>query len=112
MAGTRQEHGAWKSPHRPPERPTAPVVQMGDVVRQPRVESSEPGDGTPGQGAAPTMAQDPLHLLCVEARRPRPLDLVLGRSAGLGSTLFTAAHTHGVPVVNLFDYFCHPTPTT
>jgi glycosyltransferase involved in cell wall biosynthesis len=44
----------------------------------------------------------------LEARRPRPVDLILGRSAGLGSTLFAAVSLPGVPVVNLLDYFTHP----
>jgi glycosyltransferase involved in cell wall biosynthesis len=44
----------------------------------------------------------------LEARRPRPVDLVLGRSAGLGSTLFAPVHLPGTPVVNLLDYFYHP----
>jgi glycosyltransferase involved in cell wall biosynthesis len=44
----------------------------------------------------------------LEAKRPRPVDLVLGRSAGLGSTLFVPVGYPGVPVVNLFDYFYHP----
>jgi glycosyltransferase involved in cell wall biosynthesis len=44
----------------------------------------------------------------LESRRPRPVDLVLGRSAGLGSTLFAPTLYPGAPVVNLFDYFYHP----
>jgi glycosyltransferase involved in cell wall biosynthesis len=44
----------------------------------------------------------------LEARRPRQVDLVLGRSAGLGSTLFAPVYRPGVPVVQLFDYFYHP----
>ncbi|MBL8796272.1 MAG: glycosyltransferase [Planctomycetia bacterium] len=44
----------------------------------------------------------------LETRRPRPIDLVLGRSAGLGSTLFVPAHAAGLPIVNYFDYFHHP----
>jgi glycosyltransferase involved in cell wall biosynthesis len=44
----------------------------------------------------------------LEKHRPRPIDLVLGRSAGLGSTLFVPAHQPGVPIVNLFDYYYHP----
>jgi glycosyltransferase involved in cell wall biosynthesis len=44
----------------------------------------------------------------LESRRPRPIDLVLGRSAGLGSTLFAPTLYPGAPVVNLFDYFYHP----
>ncbi len=44
----------------------------------------------------------------LDARRPRPVDLVLGRSAGLGSTLFAQVYLPGVPIVNLFDYFYHP----
>jgi glycosyltransferase involved in cell wall biosynthesis len=44
----------------------------------------------------------------IDARRPRPIDLVLGRSAGLGSTLFAPACLPRVPVVNLFDCYHHP----
>src|SRR3954447_531800 len=40
-------------------------------------------------------------------RRQGPVDLVLGRSAGLGSTLFVPPFQPGVPVVNLFDGFTH-----
>jgi glycosyltransferase involved in cell wall biosynthesis len=43
----------------------------------------------------------------LEGRRPRPVDLVLGRSAGLGSTLFVPASLPGVPIVNHFDGFYH-----
>lgn len=42
------------------------------------------------------------------ARRPSPVDLVLGRSAGLGSTLFVPVFQPGVPIVNLFDYYLAP----
>lgn len=44
----------------------------------------------------------------LEARRPRPIDLVLGRSAGLGSTLYFPVFQPSVPIVNLFDYYLHP----
>src|SRR5262249_14192961 len=44
----------------------------------------------------------------LDARRPRPVDVVLGRSAGLGSTLFAPVSLPGVPVVNQFDYYLHP----
>jgi len=44
----------------------------------------------------------------LEARRFRPIDLVLGRSAGQGSTLYFPIFQPGVPIVNLFDYFLHP----
>ena len=44
----------------------------------------------------------------LETRRPRPVDLVLGRSAGLGSTLFAPVFASAAPIVNLFDYFLHP----
>ena len=44
----------------------------------------------------------------LDARRPRPVDVVLGRSAGLGSTLFVPVYLPGVPIVNLFDYFYQP----
>jgi glycosyltransferase involved in cell wall biosynthesis len=43
-----------------------------------------------------------------DARRPRPVDVVLGRSAGLGSTLFAPVSYPGVPVVNYFDHYLHP----
>jgi glycosyltransferase involved in cell wall biosynthesis len=43
----------------------------------------------------------------LESQRPRPVDIVLGRSAGLGSTLFTPVCFPGVTVVNQFDYFYH-----
>jgi glycosyltransferase involved in cell wall biosynthesis len=41
-------------------------------------------------------------------RQPRPVELVLGRSGGLGSTLFVPVFLPGVPVVQQFDYFYHP----
>ncbi|HEX8200820.1 MAG TPA: glycosyltransferase [Isosphaeraceae bacterium] len=44
----------------------------------------------------------------LDARRPRPVDVVLGRSAGQGSTLFVPVSLPGVPIVNLFDYFVQP----
>ena len=34
--------------------------------------------------------------------------MVLGRSAGLGSTLFVPAFAPRAPIVNLFDYYYHP----
>jgi glycosyltransferase involved in cell wall biosynthesis len=44
----------------------------------------------------------------LEAQRPRPVDLVLGHSAGLGSSLFAHVYRPRVPVVQRFDYFYHP----
>jgi glycosyltransferase involved in cell wall biosynthesis len=44
----------------------------------------------------------------LEARRFRPIDLVLGRSWGQGSSLFFPVFQPGVPIVNLFDYYLHP----
>lgn len=44
----------------------------------------------------------------LEGRRPRPIDLVLGRSAGLGSTLFAPVAYPRAPMVNLFDGYLHP----
>jgi glycosyltransferase involved in cell wall biosynthesis len=44
----------------------------------------------------------------VEAKRPRPIDLVVGRSCGLGSTLFVPVYAPGARLVNLFDYHYHP----
>jgi glycosyltransferase involved in cell wall biosynthesis len=43
----------------------------------------------------------------LQARRPWPVDVVLGRSSGLGSTLFTPVFQPRVPIVNLFDYYYH-----
>jgi glycosyltransferase involved in cell wall biosynthesis len=44
-----------------------------------------------------------------DARRIRPVDLVLGRSAGLGSTLFAPVSYPRVPIVQALDYHVHPT---
>ena len=44
----------------------------------------------------------------LESRRPRPIDLIVGRSAGLGSTLFAPVYAPAPPRVNLFDYYFHP----
>lgn len=44
----------------------------------------------------------------LESRRPRPIDIVLGRSGGLGSTLFVPVFAPHTPIVNLFDEFQHP----
>lgn len=44
----------------------------------------------------------------LDARRPGPIDLIVGRSAGLGSTLFAPVFAPGPPHVNLFDYYYHP----
>ena len=41
-------------------------------------------------------------------RRPFPVDAIMGRSYGLGSTLFAPVYQPGVPVVNLFDYYVPP----
>lgn len=43
----------------------------------------------------------------LHARRPLPFDVVLGRSAGLGSTLYVPVFQPGIPIVNLFDYYLH-----
>lgn len=43
-----------------------------------------------------------------DARRPRPIDVALGHSAGLGSTLFVPVSYPRIPIVNLFDYYVHP----
>lgn len=44
----------------------------------------------------------------LEADRPRPVDLVLGRSDGLGSSLFAPVSLPAAPVANLFDYYLDP----
>jgi len=43
----------------------------------------------------------------LEKRRPRPIDLVIGRSNGLGSSLFAPVHYPAVPVVSFLDYYYH-----
>lgn len=45
----------------------------------------------------------------LDARRPRPVDLVLGRSDGLGSTLFAPVACPGAPIVQFFDGYHDPT---
>ena len=44
----------------------------------------------------------------LESRRPRPIDIVLGRSNGLGSTLFAPVTYPAAPVVQLFDTYFDP----
>ncbi|HVW01777.1 MAG TPA: glycosyltransferase [Planctomycetaceae bacterium] len=44
----------------------------------------------------------------LDKRRPSPLDLVLGRSAGLGSNLFAPVVHPRIPLVNFCDYFIRP----
>lgn len=44
----------------------------------------------------------------LHARRPMGVDVILGRSAQLGSTLFAPVTQPRVPIVNYFDYFYHP----
>lgn len=44
----------------------------------------------------------------LELRRPRPIDLIVGRSDAVGSTLFAPIYAPAAPVVNFFDYFRHP----
>ena len=43
----------------------------------------------------------------VDNRRPRPIDVVLGRSDGLGSSLFAPVAMPRTPVVQLFEYYYH-----
>jgi glycosyltransferase involved in cell wall biosynthesis len=43
----------------------------------------------------------------INHRRPRPIDVVLGRSDGLGSSLFAPVFVPRTPVVQLFDYYYH-----
>jgi glycosyltransferase involved in cell wall biosynthesis len=44
----------------------------------------------------------------LDARRPRPVDVILGRSAGLGSTLFAPVNYPAAPVVQFFDSYFDP----
>jgi glycosyltransferase involved in cell wall biosynthesis len=43
----------------------------------------------------------------IDHRRPRPIDVVLGRSDGLGSSLFATVSNPRTPVVQFFDYYYH-----
>ena len=43
----------------------------------------------------------------LEKRRPRPIDLIVGRSNGLGSALYAPVYWPAAPVVNFLDYFYH-----
>jgi glycosyltransferase involved in cell wall biosynthesis len=43
----------------------------------------------------------------LERQRPRPIDLIVGRSADLGSTLFAPVYRPDAPVVNYLDYYYH-----
>lgn len=43
----------------------------------------------------------------LEQKRPRPIDVVVGRSAGLGSALFAPVYYPAAPVVQFLDYFYH-----
>src|SRR5439155_1709044 len=41
----------------------------------------------------------------LQARQPRPVDIFLGRSAGLGSTLYAPVYMPRTPIVQFLDYF-------
>ncbi len=43
----------------------------------------------------------------LEKKRPRAIDLVVGRSMGLGSSLFAPVYAPAAPVVSFLDYFYH-----
>ena len=43
----------------------------------------------------------------LEQRRPRSIDLIVGRSVGLGSSLFAPVYWPAAPVVNFLDYYYH-----
>lgn len=43
----------------------------------------------------------------LDARRPRPVDAVLARSDGLGSSLFAPVSLPRTPIVQFFDYYHH-----
>ena len=42
----------------------------------------------------------------LEQNRPKPIDVIVGRSSGLGSSLFAPVY-RPAPVVNFFDYYTH-----
>jgi glycosyltransferase involved in cell wall biosynthesis len=43
----------------------------------------------------------------LEKNRPRAIDLVVGRSMGLGSSLFAPVYAPAAPVVSFLDYYYH-----
>ncbi len=43
----------------------------------------------------------------LDKQRPRPIDLIVGRSMGLGSSLFAPVYWPAAPVVNFLDYYYH-----
>jgi glycosyltransferase involved in cell wall biosynthesis len=43
----------------------------------------------------------------LDKKRPGSIDLIVGRSGGLGSALFAPVYRPGAPVVNFLDYFYH-----
>jgi glycosyltransferase involved in cell wall biosynthesis len=43
----------------------------------------------------------------LEQKRPRPIDIIVGRSAGLGSALFAPVYDPAAPVVQFLDYYYH-----
>ena len=43
----------------------------------------------------------------LEKNRPRAIDLVVGRSTGLGSSLFAPVYAPAAPVVSFLDYYYH-----
>ena len=43
----------------------------------------------------------------INNRRPRPVDVVLARSEGLGSSLFAHVYAPKIPVVQYLDYYYH-----
>jgi glycosyltransferase involved in cell wall biosynthesis len=43
----------------------------------------------------------------LDQKRPRPIDLIVGRSAGLGSCLFAPVYWPAAPVINFLDYYYH-----
>ncbi len=43
----------------------------------------------------------------LEKNRPRSIDLVVGRSMGLGSSLFAPVYAPAAPLVSFLDYFYH-----
>src|SRR5262249_17417374 len=43
----------------------------------------------------------------LEQRRPRSIALIVGRSMGLGSSLFAPVYCPRAPVVNFLDYYFH-----
>ncbi len=92
-----------------PEGVLAGVDGPGDGCRSRSTWAGWPAKGrSPGSGrSSGRSATRSGRWEVINHRRPRPIDVVLGRSDGLGSSLFAPVMLPKIPVVQLFDYYYH-----